>query len=190
MDRRDLIKSLGLAAGGLVLLPSFSAWLTSCQSDPKGYTPKYLTPEEFAILEVVASRIIPKTDTPGALETGVPAFIDIYVGECFEPDEESEFKMGLHRLEEAAKSINPSGYTALKPEEQDKLLSEAELFAQRRNETGVRNPQFFTMAKDLVIRGYFTSQYGATEYLIWEDVPGKLQGCIPYSQVGRCWANV
>jgi gluconate 2-dehydrogenase gamma chain len=47
---------------------------------------------------------------------------------------------------------------------------------------------FFRTMKELTLVGYYTSEPGATKELRHEPVPGRFQGCIPFSQVGRTWA--
>ncbi len=47
---------------------------------------------------------------------------------------------------------------------------------------------FFRTMKELTLVGYYTSKPGATVELRHEAVPGRWEGCIPFSQVGRTWA--
>lgn len=42
-------------------------------------------------------------------------------------------------------------------------------------------PHYFTMMKQLTLFGFFTSEVGATEVLRYEAVPGRYDGCAPYS---------
>jgi putative sterol carrier protein len=51
-------------------------------------------------------------------------------------------------------------------------------------------PRPFVMTmKELTMLGFFTSKSGATEVLRYEAVPGKYNGCMPLSEVGRTWAT-
>jgi gluconate 2-dehydrogenase gamma chain len=57
----------------------------------------------------------------------------------------------------------------------------------------IRNPErpevpFFRTMKELTIVGYYTSEVGATVELRHEAVPGRHQGCVPFSEIGRAWA--
>jgi gluconate 2-dehydrogenase gamma chain len=47
---------------------------------------------------------------------------------------------------------------------------------------------FFRTMKELTVVGYYTSEAGATRELRHESVPGRYEGCIPFSDVGRTWA--
>jgi hypothetical protein len=42
--------------------------------------------------------------------------------------------------------------------------------------------------KELTLVGYYTSEPGATQELRHEKVPGRYQGCVPLSEIGRAWA--
>jgi gluconate 2-dehydrogenase gamma chain len=57
----------------------------------------------------------------------------------------------------------------------------------------VRNPArpevpFFRTMKELTIVGYYTSEVGATVELRHEAVPGRFEGCVPFTEIGRAWA--
>jgi gluconate 2-dehydrogenase gamma chain len=47
---------------------------------------------------------------------------------------------------------------------------------------------FFRTMKELTIVGYYTSEVGATVELRHEAVPGRYQGCVPFTEIGRAWA--
>ena len=47
---------------------------------------------------------------------------------------------------------------------------------------------FWRTLKELTLVGYYTSEPGATQELRYEAVPGRYEGCIPFSQIGRTWA--
>lgn len=47
---------------------------------------------------------------------------------------------------------------------------------------------FMRMMKELTVLGYYTSEMGATRELRYERVPGRYQGCVPFTTVGRTWA--
>ncbi|HKO15157.1 MAG TPA: gluconate 2-dehydrogenase subunit 3 family protein [Gemmatimonadaceae bacterium] len=51
------------------------------------------------------------------------------------------------------------------------------------------HPPFFRTMKELTLLGYYTSQPGATQELRYVQVPGRFDGCIPFSKVGRTWAT-
>ncbi|HRN58498.1 MAG TPA: gluconate 2-dehydrogenase subunit 3 family protein [Agriterribacter sp.] len=43
--------------------------------------------------------------------------------------------------------------------------------------------------KELTLLGYFTSEIGATQALRYIAVPGKYEGCVPYTKGDRAWAT-
>jgi hypothetical protein len=83
-DRREALKIMG-AIGSTCAFPFASNELYGQHVHPPagaaaGYgPPRFFTPEEFATVSRVADLIIPPTDTPGAVQAGVPAYIDYVV---------------------------------------------------------------------------------------------------------------
>jgi len=43
--------------------------------------------------------------------------------------------------------------------------------------------------KQLTLSGLFTSKIGATEVLRYVAVPGKYEGCVPYTKGEKAWAT-
>jgi hypothetical protein len=47
---------------------------------------------------------------------------------------------------------------------------------------------FFRTMKELTLIGYYTSEPGATKELRHVPVPGRYEGCVPFTKIGRTWA--
>jgi hypothetical protein len=131
--------------------------------------------------------ILPATDTPGAREAGVPAFIEHMLADWFEPDERRMFVDGLARLDALARAKGASAFAAASEAQQGEILGALEQEALGGDPgpsflTGYRLPTaaprvFFKALKELVLVGYYTSQIGATQELHWNPVPGRFEPC-------------
>lgn len=53
---------------------------------------------------------------------------------------------------------------------------------------GATEIPFFRTMKELTLVGYYTSEPGATQELKYAAVPGRYEGCVPFSRIGRTWA--
>jgi hypothetical protein len=104
--------------------------------------------DESRLIGVLADLIIPRTDTPGASDAGVPAFIEDRLAR--RPEFLSTFREGM-------RSLNPPRFLKLSPEEQHAELK-------KRSDAG---DSFFKLLKDLTIDSYYTSKTGLTEELEW-----------------------
>ena len=49
--------------------------------------------------------------------------------------------------------------------------------------------RYFRMMKELSLLGYFTSEIGATQALVYEESPGKWEPCIPYKPGQKAYAS-
>jgi len=138
-----------------------------------------LTPVHAAIAGAVADRILPRTDTPGAADVGVPAFIDLLYAEFMTAEERKMLADGLNDVDAAAKAAHGGAFTTLTPDRQDALLRTI-----ARAEEG--KPQgFFRLIRSATILGYFTSEPVGRNVLHYDPVPGRYEGCIPIDQVGK-----
>ena len=75
VDRRTLIAEM-LALVGAAAVPSSAIAAIAAGPAAAGARPVFLNPPELALLGEMAEAMIPRTDTPGAAEAGVPEFID------------------------------------------------------------------------------------------------------------------
>jgi hypothetical protein len=141
-DRRDALKIIG-AIGTTCAFP-FSADELYGQhahgTAPEAQLPKpsFFTPDELAKITKIADLIIPRTDTPGAVDAQVPAYID-YV--CSR--NQTLAKTVREGLKSTVATIDVALLTKLDAE----------------------HSPFFTAMKNLTADGFYTSRIGLVEEL-------------------------
>jgi hypothetical protein len=138
-----------------------------------------MTSAQSAIVSAVAERILPRTDTPGATDVGVPAFIDLLYGEFMTPGEQKVLTDGLTQLDAASKTAFAASFTSLAPDRQDTLLRDIAR-AEEKQDQG-----FFRLMRSATILGYFTSEQVGRNVLHYDPVPGRYDACVPIDEVGR-----
>jgi hypothetical protein len=203
MNRREaLIRVAGLMGGTL----SASALLaldkvyagTGGLAQPGASSatrPSVLNASQQAIVAGVADIIIPRTDTPGAVDVGAPAFIDLMLRDVYIPADRERYLTGLATFDAEAVSQHGKPFVALEPTQRVALVRkyhDAALVEERRIHTQhihVQRP-FILVTKELTLLAFFTSQVGATQVLQYAAVPGAWHGCLPLQQAGngKTWA--
>jgi hypothetical protein len=187
MDRRTLLKRIGLAAGaaawtGETLAVQLARAAGGRPDD--GGKPQPFPAAHKATLAALCELIIPKTDTPGAIEAGVPAFVADMYAHWMVPAERKTVTDGLAQLDQAARAGHGRGFAACSPAQQGELLVPARTRAKdyRPKSFGldgrVADPDapFFFKMRDLVTIGYFTSEAGINGELAYVPVPGRWEG--------------
>ena len=187
MNRRNAIKKATFLLGGTLSASAMIGVMSGCQAEPTiDWTPSFFTIQEGNIIEQMADRILPRTDTPGAIDAGVHTFIDRMMADFYPKEKKLAFQTAIKKVDEAAKTDFGKKFTALSGEEKDELLKKYDEAAYAKT-TG--KAHFFKTMKELTILGFCTSEVGATEFLEYDPVPGDYKGCIPYSDVGKAWAT-
>ena len=175
ISRREAIRRAALLAG-VALAP---AWLDLVDRARSAAQTQYLSAAQRTVAGAIADRILPRTDTPGAMDVGVPAFIDLLYGEFMTPAERQMLTTGLDAVEAAGKAAGAASFSVLGVDRQDTVLRVI-----ARAEEG--QPQgFFRLIRSATILGYFTSEQVGRNVLHYEPIPGRYEGCIPIDQVGR-----
>ncbi len=191
MDRREALQRAGLVLGYAISAPVLAGIMNGCKAAPElTYKPVFFTEDQARIVGEVAEIIIPKTDTPGAKDVGVPPFMDKLIKECYKKEDQDRFIAGLTAFDEEAKKAYGDSFIDLdhaKQEEHVKKTHDAALDATKKGE--MKERPFILMAKELTVVGFFTSEPGATQVLQYEAVPGAYHGCVPLAQVGKTWAT-
>lgn len=199
MERREFLASLTALCGGAVAAPLVSFLAEARAGTAKPSSPLF-TPDQRELVAVATERIIPTTDTPGARAAGVPDFIELMLVDWFYDEERAEFLAGLERLDAVAKERTGKSFVESSEAEQDAVLTQLEkegaalIAAKGINPLAALMekkpaPAFFQSLKQLTIVGYYTSEIGATQELVFEPIPGPFKGCIEVGTDGREWSR-
>lgn len=140
------------------------------------------TPTQRATMVALSERVIPTTDTPGAIAAKVPEFIEKMLADWSMPEDKTPIIAGLNAIEARSQSVNRVSAAKATAAQQDTLLTEAM--------EGVlpQGKAFFEPFRQLVITGYYTSEIGITQEREYLPVPGEYNGAFPYSQVNKVYS--
>lgn len=128
----------------------------------------------MAMIRTVADRIIPQTDTPGALAAKVPEYIAAVFNSHFDDEQKTAFVDGLDALADA-------GLASAETKAQDAILTQFANSPDDSVELGI-----FQQLHDMTLFGFYTSEE-ATRELSYEELPGRYDGCVPLAEIGRAW---
>lgn len=195
IDRRELIHRAAMLMGGALASGTVAGILAGCVSTPEaaGEKSAFFTPDEARTVAVISEHILPRTDTPGAIDLGVPAFIDRMMAEFYQDRQREIVRAGLARIEADAKAAHGKAFAALAADQQIALMKVYDREAYEQNRRTQNNPDadphFFRLLKELTTVGYFTTEYGASKYLNYAQTPGPYRADVPYSELGKAWAT-
>ncbi|MEI9946537.1 MAG: gluconate 2-dehydrogenase subunit 3 family protein [Chitinophagaceae bacterium] len=212
MNRRELLKLIAAATGGVVIGSEFL--LSGCNNPDKGDSFEFTT-ENIAFLDEVAETIIPQTSTAGAKAAGVGTFMTVMVNDCYTKEDQDIFHKGMGLLNDKCKEMHSHGFMEATPEQRKELLiavdKETKEYIKKKaqfdNEQKEKQKQgqekgttdfktqtmpnhYFQQLKQLAIFGYFTSEKGRKESLRYVPVPGKWEAVIDYKKGDKLFAGL
>jgi len=126
------------------------------------WKPRLLSESELETTAVLAERIIPETDTPGARRALVHQYIDWVLSEG-EPVVRDRFRAGLAWLDRRCAMQFGKPFARLEPQQQDDLLMRLSLPSPALEDAP--GMVFFGEAKRLTVDGYYRSEAGMVQEL-------------------------
>lgn len=140
------------------------------------------TPAQRALMTALSERVLPTTDTPGAIAAGVPAYIEKLLADWALPQDRVPILAGLDAIEARSVRDYKVPATQATAAQHDALLTLA------MNDQLPSGGAFFHAFRQLVIAGYYTSEIGMTQEREYLPVPGEYNGAFPYSQVNKVYS--
>lgn len=172
-QRRDVLKLLAYASVA-AHFPGFSRWayggighsgdrLSDLATNPGTYSPRFLEPQQYALLSRLVDIILPPDDlsgniqVAGALQAGVPEFIDFML--VHDPTIQYQFRIGLTWVEARSIELYQKPFLGLSEGDQTRLLRPLAYKAQF--ELGQEDGRaFFTLLRRYTVIGFYTSRTG------------------------------
>lgn len=184
MNRREALKSMTT----VLSLPVFPAELLAFGREMRArQSPadelRTLSSHQNETVTLIAERILPETDTPGAKAARVNEFIDLILTEWFTPEERDRFLQGLEALDQESLEAHGNRFKNCSEPQQVELLRAQESRIERLKEVlppdELARQPFFMVMKWLTLLGYFTSEVGFTEELREQIAHRTFVGCAP-----------
>lgn len=190
MNRREWLKCMSALAVGAVAAPSllavFDAHAAAQSADDTAV--KFFNAPQRDVIAAVVDIIMPRSDTPGAIDAGVPRFIDLMFRDVYTKVEQHNYSSALAAFDKAG----GKPFLQLDGAQRKALVTKLHTAALAKSPAldPASAPAFVLMTKKLTMLGFFMSQPGCTQVLQYVAVPGAYHADIPLSQAGngRAWA--
>src|SRR3954470_7668188 len=180
MNRREVLL---LVAGTAAIPNDLLAMGRAVHKKVRAGTLRVLTPQQNETVATIAELIIPKTDTPGAREAGVPAFIDVMLADWGDDDQRQMIAGGLANVDERSRATYGNDFIGCTPAQQTEVLEDLDYeLARLRDTKSDTSKNFFQAMKWLTLTGYYPSEGGATSEQHFRIVPGRYEPCYPLEQ--------
>jgi Gluconate 2-dehydrogenase subunit 3 len=186
MQRRQLLKHIALLTGCAVV--GGDVLLSGCKNSENNNA--IFSLNEIALFDEIAETIIPKTDTPGAKEAAVGAFMVGYTKDCYTTEDQKRLQQGLVIINEKSNKLYEQNFISLNETQKSQLLNNLEIEAEAYNKEAINKDKahFYTLIKQLTLLGFFSSEVGMTKVLRYIAVPGEYEGVVDYVKGSPSWA--
>lgn len=144
--------------------------------------PPPLLQSHRVLLSAVADTLIPRTDSPGAVDAGVPATCMTMLTDWASANNRASILSALDVIEALAKAQTGKSFASLPAEIRHNILAAHDL-ASFSAETDYRK------LRDLIVFLFYMSEPGATIELRYVHVPGAWIASMPLTPESRTWAG-
>lgn len=169
MDRRRALKTMMLASGSLMALPS---WAMGWKAEDMVTSHASFTAAEQELIAAIADTLIPSDGTIGALSVGVDKFLLRLLEECYKEEFRTGIKAQLGNLNKSAEEKESTSFIECPKKQREdmlKTLSASKSEVER---------EFYGFMKGQTIRGFNTSEEVMVNYHDYVMMPGYYDGCV------------
>ena len=180
MQRREALTLIGATALAPLLSPLSAAerWRVGAGLHERAGTQgagTALTPAQLALVTALADTILPTTETPGAVEVGVPAFVDLLFAEWYPDPERRQLLGGLDSWDARCREARGKSFAELDPAGRASWLAQVDAAT---GPPGTPEAAYGSLKGSLVF-GYLTSRPVAEMQRTTPIIPGRFDGCVP-----------
>ncbi|NNC37587.1 MAG: gluconate 2-dehydrogenase subunit 3 family protein [Hyphomonadaceae bacterium] len=131
----------------------------------------FFNPEDLTLLNDIAEIMIPRTDTPGAMDAQVAAVIDAMMMTWANGPTRDLFSNTLQKIELMAETMTGKPYSSLTLKQRQSLISEIDVTAF--SDEVPDYAEGYKRLKDLIFRVFYSSEAANADYV---PIPGQYRG--------------
>ena len=196
MNRRNALRKTAILAGTAAVAPSLLSLLQSCKEQSRlNWQPVFLSEDQARFISAFVDTILPKTETPGALDVKTDIFIDLVYAKVYDKKAQENVVAEIEKFNATCKERFGDVFADLSPKDKAAMLKAADAESGKFNSNvwgtavGKQEPVgFYRSLKSMTLSGYFSSEEIGKNYLSYDPIPGEYLGCIPLSDVGNSWS--
>ena len=201
MNRREflqcaaiLVSGVSVSQLGLALTEEQQAYLAAAPNYNTGSS-SFFSESQRKIIAAMTEVVMPRTDTPGAIDAGVPGFVELMAADWFNDEERAIFLAGLADIETRIPVEYGASFDQLDSVKQLEVMETMEDEASDSSWYDFANVQrdfisdapFICQIKELSIWGFFTSEVGGSQVLRYSAMPMYFDGDVPLSPDESSW---
>ena len=166
--RREVLQGLIVSIGGATALTACGGVATVMSTGP-GDAGRFYTGEEMALVSRISDLIIPRTETPGAIDVNVPGYMDGLMTDWASSETKSAHRRALRQIRSELAVYARVDFLSASDDVAERALAafDADRFSEDGDATGYKR------MKGYVSQSYFATEGGAIEELKWVAVPGR-----------------
>lgn len=166
--RREVLQGLIVSLGGASMLSACGGVASVVATDP-GAATRFYTDQELALVSRLCDLIIPRTETPGALDANVPGYMDGLMADWASRDTQRAHRQALTRMSTRLDDAVGGAFVTASHTDAEIALIALDSAAFNGDDTldGYRT------CKGYITQSYFATEEGAVQELKWVAVPGR-----------------
>ncbi|MEJ7692388.1 gluconate 2-dehydrogenase subunit 3 family protein [Daejeonella sp.] len=135
---------------------------------------------------------IPIHAIPGAKAADTGKYIKVIIKDCTSEENRIKFMDGWHHLQVLGKEKYHQDIANLSAKEKLDYVNGLDKYIPIGNDKDQSDLAIsaFQKINQLTLKGYFTSEIGATRALRYDPIPGNFRSIIPYKKGDKVWAFI
>ena len=181
MERRQALRYLGTAVLAPLVAPLSPAERWDLGRSLHGtlaagvQAGRVLSPPQLAEVRALADFILPRTDTPGAVDVGAPEFLDLLLAEWYSDADRTALLEGLDAFTQRCRTAHGLPFSELDGDHRTEFLTTID---GTQGEAGTPEGAYGRV-KEVVVFAFLTSEPIAPIVSTMPIIPGRFDGCVP-----------